>query len=83
MSDSENILAWSSPDTVENITIGKDSHVEIGGENGVKPTDLLVPEESVRHPDLAGVGHRQILDLPWNTEDRSETQRNRQIFSPS
>ena len=69
--------AWSSPDTVENITIGKDSDVEVGGENCVKPTDFLVPEESVRHPDLAGVGHRQILDLPWNTGDRSETQRKR------
>ena len=67
----ENILASISPDTVENITVGKDSNVEVRRQNSVKPPDLLVPEESVRHPDLAGVGHRQILDLPWNTAEIS------------
>ena len=67
MSDCENILTVASPDTVENITIGKDSDVKVWRENCVKPSDLLVPEESVGHPDLTGVRHRQILDLPWNT----------------
>ena len=76
MSDCENT---ASPDTVENITIGKDSDVEVWRENCVKPSDFLVPEESVGHPDLTGVGHRQILDLPWNTWKLSETHRNRKI----
>ena len=62
-------LEWSPPDTVENITIGKDSNIKVGRQNGVKPPDLLVPEESVRHPDLAGVRHGEVLDLPWNTAE--------------
>ena len=57
------------PDAVENITVRIDPDVEVGGEDVVEGTDLLVPEESVGHPDLAGVGHRQILDLPWNTAE--------------
>ena len=63
MSDCENILTVASPDTVENITIGKDSDVEVGGENCVKPTDFLVPEESVRHPHFAGVRDGEVRDL--------------------
>ena len=58
MSDCENT---ASPDTVENITIGKDSDVEVWRENCVKPSDLLVPEESVGHPDLLGVGKSEVL----------------------
>ena len=56
-------LDCSPPDTVENITIGKDSDVEVGRQNGVKPPDLLVPEESVRHPDLAGIRDGEVGDL--------------------
>ena len=36
---------------VENLPVWEDAEVHVGGENGVEPPDLLVPEESVRHPD--------------------------------
>ena len=52
------------PDTIENIAIGEHSDIQIWRENGVEPPDLLVPEEGVGHPDLAGVRHCEIFDLP-------------------
>ena len=51
------------PDAVENITIRVDPDVEVGGEDVVEGPDLLVPEESVRHPDFAWVGDGQVGDL--------------------
>ena len=42
-------------DAVEDITIGMDPDVEVGGQDVVEIADLLIPEESVRHPDLACV----------------------------
>ena len=51
-------------DTIENITIGVDSHVQVGLNDIVKLSSLLVPEERVRHPDLLTVRHGQVLDLP-------------------
>ena len=51
------------PDTVENIPIWVDSDVEVGGEDVVELSDLLVPEESVRHPDLAGIRDGEVGDL--------------------
>ena len=53
------------PDAVENITIRVDPDVEVGGEDVVELSDLLVPEERVRHPDLADVGERQVFDFIW------------------
>ena len=51
------------PDTVENIPIWVDSDVEVGGEDVVELSDLLVPEESVRHPDLADIRQSQVFDF--------------------
>ncbi len=31
----------------------------------MEPALLLVPEEGVGHPNLLGVGHREVLDLAW------------------
>ena len=31
-------------------------------------TDLLVPEERVRHPDFTSIGQGQISDPLWNYE---------------
>ena len=51
------------PDGVEDVAVGEDPHVEVGLEDVVEPTDLLVAEEGVRHPNLGGVSHRQVADL--------------------
>ena len=53
------------PDAVENITIRVDPDVEVWGEDVVKGTDLLVPEERVRHPHLTSVGQSQVFDPLW------------------
>ena len=42
-------------DAVEDVAIGMDPDVEVGGQDVVEIADLLVPEEGVRHPDLACV----------------------------
>ena len=42
-------------DAVEDVAIGVNPDVEVGGQDVVEIADLLVPEESVRHPDLARV----------------------------
>ena len=43
------------PDAVEDVPVRVDPDVEVGREDVVELTDLLVPEECVRHPDLTGV----------------------------
>ena len=53
------------PDAVEDVTVREDSDVEVGGEDLVEPRHLLVPEESVRHPDLARVSEGEVADLIW------------------
>ena len=55
-------IKFSLPDAVENITIRVDPDVEVGGEDVVEGTDLLVPEECVRHPHLASVSQSQVSD---------------------
>ena len=50
-------------DTVENVAVRVDSDVEVGRQNVVELANLLVPEESVRHPDLADVGQGQVFDF--------------------
>ena len=53
------------PDAVEDVTVREDSDVEVGGEDLVEPRHLLVPEEGVRHPDLARVSEGEVADLLW------------------
>ena len=48
---------------VEDVAVGEDSDVEVGGEDVVEGSNLLVPEERVRHPDLTDVGECQIFDF--------------------
>ena len=54
------------PDAVEDIAIWIHPDVQVGGQDVVEGSDLLVPEESVRHPDLAGVREGQVADPLWN-----------------
>ena len=42
-------------DAVEDVPIGMNPDVEVGRQDVVEIAKLLVPEESVRHPDLARV----------------------------
>ena len=51
------------PNTVEDIPVGENSDVDVWNEYVVEAAFLLVPEEGVRHPDLLGIGHREVLDL--------------------
>ena len=64
------------PDAVEDVAVWEDPDVEVGGEDVVELPDLLVPEESVWHPDLADVRQGEILDLLCNEgryrEEREE-----------
>ena len=53
------------PDAVEDITIWIHPDVQVGGQDVVEGSDLLVPEERVRHPDLAHVGQSQVFDFIW------------------
>ena len=48
-------------DAVQDVAVGKDSDVDIVDEDVVEVSSLLVPEESVRHPDLLGVCESEIL----------------------
>ena len=41
-----------APDAVEHVTIGEYPDVEIGSQDIVKTTDLLISKESVWHPDF-------------------------------
>ena len=50
------------PDAVEHVAVGKHPDIEVGGQDVVEGPDLLVPEESVRHPDLARVREGQVAD---------------------
>ena len=48
------------PDAVEDGAVREDADVEVGLQDCVEGTNLLVPEESVRHPDFTRICHRQI-----------------------
>jgi hypothetical protein len=50
------------PYTVKYVSVWKDSYVQVGLNDVVELSVLLVPEEGVRHPDLPRVGHRQVFD---------------------
>ena len=61
------------PDAVENIPVRKDSYIEIGSEDLMKPRNFLISEESVWHPDLARISESQITDFVWKrSSDWSE-----------
>ena len=55
--------SYDSPNAVEHIAVWEHSDIQVGGEDRVKPPDLLVTEEGVRHPHLARVRHRQVFYL--------------------
>ena len=57
--------AWA-PDAVEHVTIGEYPDVEIGSQDIVKTTDLLISKESVWHPYFGGINQCQIFDLIWS-----------------
>ena len=44
--------------------------VEIGSQDIVKTTDLLISKESVWHPDFCGIDQCQILDLIWGRGEK-------------
>ena len=50
-------------DAVEDITIREDADIEVGCQNVVKCSNLLIPKESVRHPNFTGISHGQIFDF--------------------
>ena len=58
-----------SPDAVEDGAVREDADVEVGLQNCVEGTNLLVSEESVRHPDFTRVCHRQIPNTIYNEEE--------------
>ena len=49
------------PDAVQNVSVGKDSDVEVWLDDVVELAVLLVPEKRVRHPDLAGIRQGQVF----------------------
>ena len=53
------------PDTVQHVAVWVDADVKVWSKDGVESADFFIPEESVRHPDLAGVRQGQVLDLLW------------------
>ena len=57
-----------SPDAVEDGAVREDADVEVGLQNCVEGTNLLVSEESVRHPDFTRISHRQIPNTIYNEE---------------
>ena len=50
------------PDAVEDITIWIHPDVQVGSQDVVEGSYFLIPEESIRHPDLAGVREGQVAD---------------------
>ena len=52
-------------DAEQDRPVGVQSDVEVGHEDIVHGAPPLVPEESVRHPDLAGVRDGEVGDLVW------------------
>ena len=55
-------IAKLQPYTVKHEAVRKDSNINIGHQNVVESSLLLVSKESVRHPDFASISHGEILD---------------------
>ncbi len=51
------------PDAVQDVPVGIDPDVQVGLDDVVKLSIFFIPEEGVRHPDLAGVRQGQVLHL--------------------
>ncbi len=49
----------SLPDTIEDVSVGVDPHVQVGLDDVVELARLLVSEEGVRHP------HLDMVRLGW------------------
>ena len=56
-------------DAEEDRPVSVEPDVEVWYENIVHGSSPLVPEESVRHPDLAGVRDGEVGDLIWSQEN--------------
>ena len=50
-------------DAVEDIAVGEDTDIEIGGEDAVEAGNLLISKEGVGHPNFAGICHGQVPDF--------------------
>ena len=61
-------------DAEQNRPVSVQPDVEVGNENVVHGAPPLVPEESVRHPDLAGVGDGEVGDLVCQWRILNKTQ---------
>ena len=57
------IQRLDQPDTVQHVAIGMDPHVEIGSENIMKLSYLLIPEEGVWLPDLPHIRQCEVFYL--------------------
>ena len=57
------MIIFLRPDAVENVAVWEDPDVEVWRQDLVESRNLLVPEESVRHPDLPSVGESEVADL--------------------
>ena len=51
----------TSPDAVEDVSVGEYPDVEVGEDDVVEGALLLVPEERVGHPQLPRVAQREVL----------------------
>ena len=50
-------------DAVENITIREDTDIEVGCQDVVEGSNLLISEERIWHPNFAGIRQGQIFDF--------------------
>lgn len=50
------------PDTVEDVSVGKDADVQIGLDNVVKVTLLFISKKRIWHPDSPGIRQGEILE---------------------
>lgn len=70
------IIKLALPNAVENVSIGKDSDVEVGLDDLVEVALLLIAEEGVGHPHLARVRQGKVANSTYtrqtdiNTTDR-------------
>lgn len=55
-----------SPDAVQHVSIWEDSNVQIGSQNVVKTSNLLISKESVGHPDFGRIDQCQVFDVICN-----------------
>ena len=54
------------PDTIQDVSVWKDSDVDVVDEDRVKLSGFFVPEKSVRHPNFTRIRQCQILHSTCN-----------------